>query len=240
MTAGRASRRNLAVIAAKARSTRFPGKNQALLAGKPLVVRAIEVAQCSGLFETVMVSTDDQSIAGLAREAGADVPFLRDAKLAADTVEVPAVVRNAVEWYQHEQDRHFDWVCILQPTCPLRTANDLTDSHTLISQDSPADAVVSVSRYRHYPEWALRIVDGRLAPCDPKSITTSRQHLPESFHPDGLIYWWRVSKLLSSETMYDGVVIPYHTPPESALDIDYPEDLEYAEWRLAKGPQIGP
>lgn len=239
MTALRASRRNLAVIAAKARSTRFPAKNKALLAGKPRVVRAIEVAQRSSLFETVMVSTDDQSIAGLARDAGADVPFLRDAELAGDTVEVPAVVRDAVDWYQHEQDRHFDWVCILQPPCPLRTTGDLTDSHRLISQDSRADAVVSVSRYRHYPEWALRIVDGRLIPSDPKSITTSRPYLPESYHPDGLIYWWRVSTLLSSETMYDGVVIPYHTPPESALDIDYPEDLEYAEWRLAKGLLTG-
>lgn len=239
MTALGASQRNLAVIAAKARSTRFPGKNIALLAGKPLVVHAIAVAQRSGLFETVMVSTDDQSIAGLARDAGADVPFLRDAALAEDTVEVPAVVRNAVDRYRHEQDRHFDWVCILQPTCPLRTAGDLTDSHRLISQNSQADAVVSVSRYRHYPEWALRVVDGRLVPCDANSITTSRQHLPESYHPDGLIYWWRVSTLLSSATMYDGVVIPYHTPPQSALDIDYPVDLEYAEWRLAEGRRTG-
>ena len=100
---------NLAVIPAKARSTRFPGKNVALLAGKPLVVHAVDVARDSELFDVIVVSTDVSTVADLARGAGAEVPFMRDPALAGDTVEVPAVVRNAVDWYRHNRDRHFQW-----------------------------------------------------------------------------------------------------------------------------------
>ncbi len=148
---------NLAVIPAKARSTRFPGKNVARLAGKPLVVHAVDVARESGLFDVVVVSTDDSTVAELARGAGADVPFMRDPALSGDTVEVPAVVRNAVEWYQHNRDRHFQWVCVLQPTCPLRTPADLTDSRKLVDTHPHADAVVSVSNYKLLPYCSIRI-----------------------------------------------------------------------------------
>ncbi len=222
----------LAVIPAKARSTRFPGKNVALLAGKPLVVHAVGVAKDSGLFDAIVVSTDDSTVAELARGAGADVPFMRDSALSGDTVEVPAVVRNAVEWYQDNRDQHFQWVCVLQPTCPLRTTADLTDSRKLLDGNPNADAVVSVSKYHHHPYWALRIEDDRIVPDRPKSATQSRQHVPALCHPDGTVYWWRIATLMSTENIYDGIVIPYRTPADSVLDIDYPDDLEYAKWRL--------
>lgn len=223
---------DLAVIPAKSRSTRFPGKNKALLAGKPLVVHAVEVARRSGLFHTVLVSTDDPEIAEIAREAGADVPFLRDDSLTGDTVEVPAVTRHAVQWYQANRQTAFAWVCILQPPCPLRTVSDIIDSRRLITENPTADAAVSVSKYHHHPCWALEIEDGHLQPRWPEFASASRQHLPGLYHPDGTIYWWRASALLNSLRLYDGLVVPYLTPSESVLDIDFARDLEYAEWRL--------
>ncbi len=223
---------NLAVIPAKARSTRFPGKNVALLAGKPLLIHAVDVARESGLFDAVVVSTDDSTLAELARTAGAEVPFIRDSALSGDTVEVPAVVRNVVEWYQHNRDRQFQWVCVLQPTCPLRTTADLVDSQRLLDEHPRADVVVSVSKYHHHPYWALRIEDDRIVPDRPESATRSRQRLPELCHPDGTVYWWRTAWLMSMENIYDGIVIPYRTPADSMLDIDYPDDLKYAEWRM--------
>ena len=223
---------NLAVIPAKARSTRFPRKHVALLAGKPLVVHAVGVAKDSGLFDAIVVSTDDSTVAELARGAGADVPFMRDSALSGDTVEVPAVVRNAVEWYQHNRDQHFQWVCVLQPTCPLRTTADLTASRKLLDEHPTADVVVSVSRYHHHPYWALRTEDDRVVPDRPKSATQSRQHLPELCHPDGTVYWWRIATLMSTENIYDGIVIPDRTPADSVLDIDYLDDHEYARGRL--------
>ena len=108
MTSVESAPGDLAVIPAKARSTRLPGKNQALLGGKTLVVRAVEVARESGLFDTVMVSTDDPAIAELANAAGAEVPFRRDAALTEDTVEVPEVARDALEWYQRNGQRCFE------------------------------------------------------------------------------------------------------------------------------------
>ena len=224
--------RDLAVIPAKSRSTRFPGKNKALLAGKPLVVHAVEVALQSALFHTVLVSTDDPDIVELAREAGAEVPFLRDQSLTGDTVEVPAVTRHAVQWYRTHRQTGFTWVCILQPPCPLRTVSDIIDSRRLVSENPTADAVVSVSKYHHHPCWALEIKNGQLQPRWPELANASRQHLPDLYHPDGTIYWWRVSALLNSERMYDGRVVPYRTPSESVLDIDFARDLEYAEARL--------
>ena len=147
----------MAVISAKARSTRFPGKNKSLLAGKPLVVHAIEIALQSGLFDTVAVSTDDQGIADLALAAGAQVPFIRDPALSKDTVEVPAVARNVVEWYQKNENKAFDWLCLLQPTSPLRTVDDIRDSLKRVEEVPHADAVISISQYHHHPYWALRV-----------------------------------------------------------------------------------
>ena len=239
MSAAATERHDLAVIPAKARSTRFPGKNKALLAGKPLVTRAVEAALESALFHTVMVSTDDDHIAEFAQAAGAEVPFLRNAALTEDTVETPAVVRDAVSWYRANREASFEWVCILQPTCPLRTPRDIVDSRACISAAGQVDAVVSVSKYHHHPYWALRVQDQRLLPDKPAKVTESRQHLPDLYHPDGTVYWWRVAALLGSFNLYDGVVVPYFTPPDSVLDIDYAHDLTRAESRLqARTPSI--
>ena len=238
MSAAGTERHDLAVIPAKARSTRFPGKNKASLAGKPLVTRAVEAALESVLFHTVMVSTDDDDIAQFARAAGAEVPFRRDPALTEDIVETPAVVRDAVSWYRANREASFEWVCILQPTCPLRTPRDIVDSRACTSAAGQVDAVVSVSKYHHHPYWALRVEvaagasAGRLVPDKPATVTASRQDLPDLYHPDGTVYWWRVDALLNSDNLYDGVVIPYFTPPDSVLDIDYAQDLARAERRL--------
>ena len=226
-------KRYLAVISAKARSTRFPGKNKSLLAGKPLVVHAIEIALQSGLFDSVTVSTDEQSIADLALAAGAQVPFIRDPALSKDTVEVPAVARNVVEWYQKRENKTFDWLCLLQPTSPLRTVDDLIGSLKRVEEVSDADAVISISKYHHHPYWALRAQGNSIVPDRPEFATASRQRLPDLYHPDGTVYWWRVTALLSSLNIHDGKVTYYRTPASSVLDIDYPVDLEYAKWRLS-------
>ncbi len=102
----------------------------------------------------------------------------------------------------------------------------------LLDEHPRADVVVSVSKYHHHPYWALRIEEDRIVPDRPKSATESRQHLPELCHPDGTVYWWRTVWLMSMENIYDGIVIPYRTPADSVLDIDYPDDLKYAEWRM--------
>ncbi len=223
---------NLAVIPAKTRSTRFPGKNLAALGGIPLVCRAVQSALAAGVFETVLVSTDSPDIALLARDAGAEVPFTRGAELTADLVEVPAVVRHALQWF--EPQRRFEWVCILQPTCPFRTAGDIVAARRRIQEVPDADVVMSVSPFEPHPQRALHLSHGQLLPDHPADAGASRQHLPPRYRPDGLIYWWRAAALLRSLDPFHGKVIPFFTPPASRLDIDYPEDLEYAEWRWSR------
>ncbi len=99
--------------------------------------------------------------------------------------------------------------------------------------------MVSVSRYHHHPRWALRLEDGRLIPDSPGQVSASRQDLPDLYHPDGVIYWRRVSALMSTAGLYDGKVAAYLTPRASALDIDYPEDLVYAEWCMSRSQARG-
>lgn len=224
----------LCVVPAKARSTRFPGKNTALLAGKPLVVWAVEAALASGVFDCVMVSTDDEGIARLARSAGAEVPFIRDPALAADDVEVPAVIRSVLHWYDQHSGRIFEEICILQPTSPLRTAQDIRAAKSMLDADPQADGVISVSPYAHHPHWALRIEGGRLVAQFPQSATASRQDLPPLYHPDGTVFWHRRRSLLSERPVYERRMLAYLTPARSSLDIDYPDDLDYAQWRITQ------
>jgi len=199
------------------------------------VARAVECAQQAGLFHTVMVSTDDETIAEVARRAGGEVPFMREASLAQDTVEVTPVVRNVIEWYEQNRGCSFDWVCILQPTSPLRTPEDISASWSLVSDDPEITAVISVSPYHHHPHWAVGVRGGVLQPAFPAQARASRQDLPELYHPDGAVYWWKTAMMMQDENIYNGRPLPYHTPHESALDIDYPEDLIFAEWLVSSG-----
>ncbi|MCG3139030.1 MAG: N-acylneuraminate cytidylyltransferase [Phycisphaerae bacterium] len=184
------------------------------------------------MFAVILVSTDDPAIAQLAIDSGAVAPFLRGEELTRDTVEVPEVIRHALNWYVQNQHQHFDWVCVLQPTSPLRTAQHLVESRHLLQSDPAADSLISITRYHHHPGWALRIEAGVVIPDNPATASASRQHLPPLFHPDGAIYWQKASRVLAEATTYSGRVIPYYTPPGVGLDVDYPEDLELAEWLM--------
>jgi CMP-N-acetylneuraminic acid synthetase len=223
----------LCIIPAKARSARLPGKNLVDVGGRPLVVRTVNVAITSNMFDAIVVSTDHEDIAAPCRDAGAEVPFLRASALSQDGIEVDAVSQDVMTQLRRS-GREFDWVCTLQPTSPLRTAHDVIDSWNLVEADPRADAVVSVSAYGHHPAWALRIDDTVLTPHDPGQATTSRSHLPEAVHPDGCIYWQRAGDVANNTPLYSGRVLAYRTPPRSAIDVDTPEDLAYARWLIGQ------
>lgn len=229
-------RPNLCVIPAKARSTRLPGKNVALLGGQPLVARTVETAISSAVFDIVMVSTDDEQIAQISRDAGASIPFMRDPELAEDRVEVPAVVSNVVQWYYDHKAMVFDWVCILQPTSPMRTTVDIIASRDLLTSCKDADGLMSITKYHYHPYWALQLQDGVITPVHPAHASTSRQDLPDMYHPDGTIIWRRAQHLLDGQGWYEGKILAYLTPGSSRLDIDDPQDLQYARWMIERPP----
>ena len=220
----------LGLITARGRSKGIPHKNVAILAGRPLIAWTIEAALRSQKLSRVIVSTDDQEIAKVAKEWGAEVPFIRPAELAGDRSSHIAVVVHAVRWLESHQDAHPDYLMLLQPTSPFRSSSDI-DAAIEIALKTGADAVVSVCPTRDHPYLSKRITpDGRLLDFVPKPQGyLARQILPPAHSLNGAIYLVRCSILLEKKTWYTDRTFAYIMTPERSLDIDTPWDLYLAD-----------
>lgn len=225
-----AKNRVLGLICARGGSKGIPGKNLTHLAGKPLIVHTIEAARQATRLDRVVVSTDSEDIATSARMHGAEVPFLRPAELAADDTPGIAPVLHGLRWLAEHQSYHAQFVMLLQPTSPLRTAEDINAAVELLD-NAQADAVVSVTRAAQHPYWHKRVRDdGTLAPFLDVGVTpTQRQNLPPAYALNGAIYLCRSKTLLARESFYADRTLAYVMPEERSLDIDTPWDLYLAE-----------
>lgn len=145
--------KNLAIILARSGSKGLKDKNIKELAGKPLIAYTIEAAKASGVFSRVHVSTDSDEYAELSKTYGADVPFLRDEYLASDTASTWDAVSFVLREYE-KRGQHFDTVCILQPTSPLREAEDIAEAYQMYAEKN-ADCVMSVCEMEHPPQWSM-------------------------------------------------------------------------------------
>src|SRR5262245_38953077 len=155
--------RVLAIIPARAGSKTVPGKNLAPLVGTPLLAHSIAAARSARGVERVVVSTDGPEIVAAARRWGAEAPFLRPAELAQDDSPTIAAVLHAVQWLEEHEGYRPDYVLLLQPTSPLRTAGDI-EAATALAVARDADTVVSVCEMKPHPFWAMRLSkDGSLA-----------------------------------------------------------------------------
>jgi len=219
----------LAVIPARAGSKRIADKNVRPLAGRPLIEYTIAAALESGLFATVVVSTDSERIAALAREAGAEVPFLRAAELADDHTPVSAATRDALLRLDPELTR-FAAVAQLMANCPLRSAADVRASYEAFAAGA-ADAQLSVCRYGWLnPWWAMTVgADGTLEPVMAERLAERSQDQPELVCPTGAIWWARAATLAVEGTFHIARRSGWLLPWERALDIDTEDD-----WRLAE------
>ena len=219
----------IAVIPARGGSKRIPRKNIKTFCGKPMIARTIEAAMASGCFDAVVVSTDDDEIADVARHYGADVPFKRPDNLADDHTPTIPVIKHAVQWYE-EHVKPVDFVCCLYATAPFLDAKDIQRGLSLL-QESDADYAFSVTSYAFPIQRALRLSDeGRVSMFQPEHFTTRSQDLTEAWHDAGQFYWgtsraWTAEKPLFSEQS-TGVPLPRHR----VQDIDTPEDWTRAEW----------
>ena len=222
--------RALAVIPARGGSKRVPRKNVRLFHGVPLVGRAIGTAISTGLFETVIVSTDDPEIAEVARHFGAETPFVRPASLSDDWTETAPVVAHAIQEVASDMGR-FSAVCCIYPGAVLTTVADLVESSFLVSEANNRNAVVAaVVRYGHPIQRALRRgADDLLEPREgAKFLRMRSQDLESTWHDAGQFYWasparWCVDvPLLSS-------VLPYEVPLWRTQDIDTLDDWVRAE-----------
>ena len=225
----------LGIITARGGSKGIPGKNIKELAGKPLIAHTIEAAKKSGVFDRVIVSTDDEKIAEVARLYDCEVPFLRPAELAKDSTPHIPVLRHAVSFLKEQENYIPDYVMILQPTAPLRTAAHIREVAALL-ETSGADSVVSVFEVpgHFHPRWQHTVDDAnRLAifTGEPFSdIVRRRQDLSKTYARNGAIYLFK-TKLLDDiqSNFYGDHVAAYIMKPEESVNIDTMEDWKEAE-----------
>lgn len=220
----------LAVIGARGGSKTLPGKNVALLGGKPLIAWTIEAALGATSVSRVVVTTDDDAIAKAARDFGADVPFRRPPELALDETPGNEAVIHAVQWLREHQGYVPDIVVSLQPTSPARTAADI-DAALAQMAATGADSVVSVTPADPHPYWAKCLdADGWMRDLIPmKPAIVRRQELPPVFSLNGAIYAARLGVLLSTRSWYTDRTSAYVMPAERSFDIDTAMDFKFAQ-----------
>lgn len=219
---------SLAIIPARGGSKRIPRKNLKPFRGKPIIAWSIEAALQSGLFKTVMVSTDDAEIAETALAYGACVPFYRSAENADDHTPVEAVLAEVLLRY-HEQGERFAAAACLYPTAPLIRIEDLRAGRGLLDE-SGADVIVPVATFPA-PIWRSfsKNDNGHLDWNFPEHRLTRSQDLAEAYHDAGQWYWFDVDSFLKRGTLLAGRMVPFILPAQRVQDIDTDEDWAVCE-----------
>jgi len=212
----------LGVIPARGGSKGLPGKNIREMAGKPLIAWTIERALGSNYFDAVIVNTDDRTIAGIAAQYGAEVPFLRPEELAGDSTPMIDVIKHTVAYYQ-SSGRQFDYIALLEPTSPLRKHDDIDLAiRQLIDHEDEADGLVSVGEvHLEHPSIMKKTHQGMLVPYESDSgPVTRRQELGAVYFPYGVIYLVKTDKLIEQETFYVRNTIPYFIERWQNYEVD--------------------
>ena len=228
-------KRTLCLIPAKGGSTRLARKNVIALGNRPLIGWAIDAARDSGLMDRIVVSTEDQAISEMARELGADVPFVRPPQLARDPAGVVDVALHALHTLRDQGDLYHTLV-ILLPTCPFRTSEDIRNAMNLFRQQN-GQFLMSVSRYDHTPFAALQLgADQLLNPYFPQYVGKKSQELPVALRANGAIHILDVDAFQRERSYYAQPLIGYEMPWERSIDIDTEHDLRVAESLLPSAP----
>lgn len=221
----------IAFIFARGGSKGVPGKNIKLLGGKPLIAHAIEVARASRGIETVIVSTDDEAIANVARQFGAEVPFMRPAELAQDSSSEWLAWRHAIEWVRAER-RPFDLFVSLPTTAPFRSVEDVEAVIRAMTEDTRADIAITVAEANRSPYFNMVKLnaDGYAdLVIRPEGEVIRRQDVPSMFDITTVAYAARPDFVLRANSIFEGKVATVLVPQERALDIDTPFDFRVAE-----------
>jgi len=225
----------LGIVPARSGSKGIANKNLVQLAGVPLIAHTAMAARASRTLDRVVVSTDDERIAAVAREHGLETPFLRPSALAADDTPMLPVLQHAVSSIE-ESGQLIDVVVLLQPTSPLRRAVHI-DSAVELLRESGADSVVSVIEvpHRFNPKSVMRFDGGRLQPYENAPVLTRRQDKPVLYARNGpAVLAVRRNVLMEQGALYGDDCRPLMMDPESSVDIDSPWDLVVAEAVLAR------
>jgi CMP-N,N'-diacetyllegionaminic acid synthase len=220
----------LAIIPARGGSKGIPKKNIKPLKGKPLIAWTIEEAKKSKLLDKIIVSTDDEEIMNVAKKWGAEVPFLRPSELAQDDTPGIAPVLHTLEYFSD-----YEYVVVLQPTSPLRLAEDI-DEAIYLCEKNKSNFCVSVTESKVIPDWMFRINNrGMLEPLNgDREIPYQRQKAKKTYVLNGAVYVGRKEALITTRSFLTPETIPYIMPGNRSIDIDDINDFEYCEYMLER------
>lgn len=229
-------RKIYAIIPARGGSKGIPGKNIKLLDGKPLIYYTIKESFKSQYLNEIFVSTDDPIIAEVSKKCGANI-IKRPPELAADDSPTIDAIIHAINTIKCDNDQ--DILVLLQPTSPLRKANDI-DAAIELFLERECDSVISMCKVDHPPYWCFIMNNGILQPLfGDKYLKMRRQELPEIYRPNGAIYITSLGNLYKNKGFYCDKMIPYQMSPEKSIDIDNEIDFKIAEIMVRNEKQNG-
>lgn len=218
----------IAIIPARGGSKRIPNKNINLFHGKPIIAYAIENAIHSKLFDEVFVSTDNEKIAEIAKNLGADVPVLRSEANADDYATTSDVLVEVLEHYQ-KINKEVDSACCIYPTTPLLSAADLIAADRVFIRNN-FDVLLSCVAYDFPIQRAFELTEASTVQLrEPQHINERSQDLPKTYHDAGAFYFFSVKPFLENKSLWLGNIGAYPLPESKVQDIDTPEDWTRAE-----------
>ena len=229
--------RVLAVIPARGGSKEVHRKNIREVGGRPLIAYTIETAfEAQHLFHRIIVSTDDDEIATIAKEYGAEVPFIRPQNISGDKATMVPVLQHAVNFVESQDKIKIDWVCLLQVTNPFRTVKDIENALQLIENNN-CDSIISVVQvFSVHPVLMKKIEKDRLIPfCVEEQEGTRRQdYSPPAFMRNGALYITKRDVLINKHSIWGDEIIPYAMPPARSIGIDSELDLKQVDLMIKK------
>lgn len=226
----------VAIILARSGSKRIPGKNLRPFLGQPVIHYPIRAALESGCFDEVMVSTDDEQIAAVARAAGAVTPFKRTAENASDQATTTDALLEVIAQYR-AAGREFDFICGMYASAPLISVDHLRAGWEIICNDPTAQTVMPVIRYGYPVQRAFVVEQGQLQLMMPEFGFTRSQDLPVAYHDAGQWYWMRVADFEKGRKVFADRCLPLELSELEVQDIDNEVDWKLAELkaRIQKG-----
>jgi len=228
------SKKILGVITARGGSQGLPGKNIKLLGGKPLIAYSIEAAKRSNLLTHIIVSTDSEEIAAVAKQYGAEVPFLRPKEISGDDTPHTPVMIHAISEMEKKVSEIFDYAVILQPTSPFRVPEDIDETLKKLINFEADSSVTLVDVGDFHPIKAKRLEGDRVLPfCMDEEEGVRRQDLPQAYRRSGSVYAMRRDLLMKDKRLYGDNIVGYVVPEERSVDINDGIDWMRAEAMLS-------